>query len=79
MVSGSICVGSGQTQYHYLCVQLGNLDGATNWVETVLTHNYGQGYRWNTFDSDEGGWSYYRDKNTAITSADTYTIMLDGT
>lgn len=72
-------VASGQTNYHYLCVQLGDLDGASNWVETVLTHNLGEAYKWNTFDSDEGGWSYYADKNTAITAADTYTIMLDGT
>lgn len=79
VVSGSMSVASGQTNYHYLCVQLGDLAGATNWAETVLTHNYGQNYRWNTFDSDEGGMTYYKDKDTAITAADTYTIMLDGT
>ncbi len=79
IVSGSMNVGSGQTLYHYVCMQLGDLDDATNWVETVLTHNLGEAYRWNTYDTDEGGWTYYMDKNTATTSADTYTIMLDGT
>jgi hypothetical protein len=80
VVSGSMSVASGQTRYHYICVQLGGLNGGgTNWVETVLTHNLGEAYRWNTYDSDEGGWSYYMNKNTPITSADTYVIMLDGT
>jgi hypothetical protein len=79
IVSGSMSVATGQTQLHYLCMQLGNLNSASNWVETVLTHNLGQNYRWNTYDNDEGGWSYYMDKNTAITYADTYVIMLDGT
>ena len=45
-------------------------NSATNWVETVLTHNLGEAYRWNTYDTDEGGWTYL-DKNTATTSADT--------
>lgn len=79
IVSGSMSVATGQTQFHYLCMQLGNLDSASNWVETVLTHNLGETYRWHTYDSDEGGWSYYMDKNTAITTPDTYVIMLDGT
>lgn len=80
VVSGSMSVSSGQTRYHYLCVQLGSLDSGTNWVETVLTHNYGETYKWYTYDSDEGGGMvYYMDKNTPITAADTYVIMLDGT
>ena len=80
VVSGSMNVASGQTTYHYLCTQLGGLNGGgTNWVETVLTHNIGENYRWNTYDNDEGEWSYYMDKNTPITTADTYCIMLDGT
>jgi hypothetical protein len=79
VVSGSMSVATGQTNYHYVCMQLGNLDDASNWVETALTHNLNQNYRWNTYDNDEGGWSYYMDKNTATTSADTYVIMLDGT
>lgn len=79
IVSGSMSVSSGNTIYHYVTMQLGNLDAGTNWVETVLTHNYGETYKWYTYDNDEGGWSYYMNKNTAITTADTYTIMLDGT
>lgn len=79
IVSGSMSVSSGQTLYNYLCVQFGDLDGGTNWVETVLTHNLGEAYRWSTYDNDEGQWINYMNKNTAITSADTYTIMLDGT
>ena len=72
VVSGSMSVSSGQTRYHYLCVQLGSLDSGTNWVETVLTHNYGETYKWYTYDSDEGGGLvYYMDKNTPITAADT--------
>ncbi|MGB9914881.1 MAG: hypothetical protein ACPLIG_03895 [Candidatus Bathyarchaeales archaeon] len=78
IVSGSMSVATGQTQFHYLCMQLGNLDDASNWVETVLTHNLGETYRWHTYDNDEGGWAYYMDKNTPITAADTYVIMLDG-
>ncbi len=80
IVSGSMSSGSGQTRYHYLCMQLGGLNGGgTNWVETVLTHNYGETYRWYTYDNDEGGWSYYMDKNTPTTSADLHVILLDGT
>lgn len=79
MVSGSMDRSSGQTTQHFLCVQLGGLDGATNWAEIVLTHNLGATYKWNTYDNDEGGWTYYMDKNTPITAADNYVIMLDGT
>ena len=79
VVSGSMSVSSQGTQYHYLCVQLGSLDSASNWVETVLTHNYGQSYKWYTYDNDEGGFSYYANKNTATSTADNYVIMLDGT
>ena len=79
VVSGSMSVGSRRTLYHYLCVQLGSLDDQTNWVETVLTHNLGETYKWYTYDSDEGGWVFYMNKNTPTTSADCYTIMLDGT
>jgi hypothetical protein len=79
MVSGSMGVASGQTLYHYLCMQLGNLDSGSNWVETVLSHNLGEAYSWRTYDSDEGYWIIHMNKNTPITSADTYTIMLDGT
>jgi hypothetical protein len=81
MVCGSMNVASGQTQYHYACVQLGDLDGITNWAEIVVTHNLGETYKWYTYDSDESGGTmvYYMDKNTASTATDTYTIMLDGT
>ncbi len=79
VVSGSMNVAFGQTNYHYLCVQLGDLDDATSWTEIVLTHNFGETYQWSTYDPDEGEWYYYMDKNTAITATDTYTIMLDGT
>jgi hypothetical protein len=79
MVCGSMSVSSGQTQTHYVCVQLGDLDGITNWAEIVVTHNYGEAYKWYTYDSDEGGLRYYMDKNTASSATDTYVIMLDGT
>ncbi len=81
MVSGPMNVASGQTQYHYACVQLGDLDGITNWAELVVTHNLGETYKWYTYDNDENGGSmvYYMDKNTPSTATDTYTIMLDGT
>jgi hypothetical protein len=80
IVSGSMSVSSGRTLFHYLCVQLGALDAGTNWVEIVLSHNLGEAYKWYTYDSDEGGgMAYYMDKNTAITAADNYVIMLDGT
>jgi hypothetical protein len=79
IVSGSMSVSSQGTRYHYVSMQLGSLDSGTNWVETVVTHNYGQAYKWYTYDNDEGGWSYYRTKNTATSAADNYVIMLDGT
>jgi len=79
ITANSMSSSSGQTQYNYLCMQLGDLDGTTNWAETVLTHNAGETYKWYTYDSDEGGLSYYMDKNTASNAADTYVIMLDGT
>ena len=81
IVTGSMDVASGQTQKHYLCVQLGDLNGITNWAEVVVTHNVGEAYKWYTYDSDEPGTSmtYYMDKNTPSTSADTYVMMLDGT
>ncbi len=56
-------VASGQTQNHYLCVQLGDLNGITNWAEAVVTHNAGETFKWYTYDSDEGsGMVYYMDK-----------------
>ena len=79
MVCGSMNVGSGQTQYHYACVQLGDLNGLSSWTEAIVTHNFGEVYKWYTYDSNEGGWTYYMDKNTASTATDTYVIMLDGT
>lgn len=79
IVSGSMSVAISQTTYHYLCMQLGSLDSATDWGETVLTHNLGETYKWYTYDSNEGGWVYYMNKNTATNSADTYVILLDGT
>jgi hypothetical protein len=45
----------------------------------VTTHNYGEVYKWYTYDSNEGSWAYYADKDTASTATDLYTIMLDGT
>ncbi|MCL4429951.1 MAG: hypothetical protein M1167_04280 [Chloroflexi bacterium] len=81
IVTGSMDVSSGQTQNHYLCVQLGDLSGITNWAEAVVTHNVGETYKWYTYDSDESGGSmvYYMDKNTPSTATDTYVMMLDGT
>jgi hypothetical protein len=79
IVSGSMSNGNQQTVTVYVCMQLGNLDAASNWVETVLTHNYGDTYKWTTYDNDEGGLTFYMNKNTATTYADTYVIMLDGT
>jgi hypothetical protein len=79
ITTGSMDVASGQTQNHYLCVQLGDLSGITNWAEAIVTHNAGETYKWYTYDSDEGGMVYYMDKNTPTTSADTFVMMLDGT
>ena len=79
MVCGSMSVGSGQTLYHYVTVQLGDLSGLSSWAEAVVTHNFGEAYKWYTYDSNEGGWTYYADKNTASSATDTYVIMLDGT
>lgn len=80
VVCGSMSVGSGQTLYHYVCVQLGDLNGITNWAEVVVTHNLGESYKWYTYDSDEGsGMVYYMDKNTPSTATNTYVMMLDGT
>ncbi len=78
IVSGSMSIGSGQTAFHYVCMQLGDLGNQNDWTETVITHNLNESYQWHTFDSDEGGWAYYMDKYTSITTADTYVIMLDG-
>jgi hypothetical protein len=79
MVCGSMSVASGQTLYHYVTVQLGDLSGLSSWTEVLVTHNYGETYKWYTYDSNEGGWAYYADKNTASSATDTYVIMLDGT
>lgn len=79
MVCGSMSVASGQTLYHYATVQLGDLGGLSSWAEVVVTHNYGETYKWYTYDSNEGGWTFYANKNTPSTATDTYVIMLDGT
>lgn len=79
VICGSMSVASGQTQYHYVSVQLGDLGDVTQWAEALVTHNYGEVYKWYTYDPDENGFIYYKDKNTASTATDTYTIMLDGT
>ncbi|HSV49140.1 MAG TPA: hypothetical protein VLH35_02405, partial [Candidatus Acidoferrales bacterium] len=79
MVCGSMSVASGQTLRNYLCVQMGDLNGATNWAEVVVTHNYGETYKWLTFDPDDGAWINFGDKNTATTAADTYVMLMDGT
>ena len=79
IVCGSMSVGSGQTLRNFLCVQMGDLNGATNWAEVVVTHNYGEVYKWLTFDPDEGAWITFGDKNTASTAADTYVMLFDGT
>jgi hypothetical protein len=81
MVCGSMSVASGQTQKHYACIQLGDLNGITNWAEIVVTHNLGEAYKWYTYDSDESGGTmeFYMNKNTPSTATDTYIIMLDGT
>jgi hypothetical protein len=71
---------SGGTVYNYACVDLGDLDGASNYAETIVMHNAGDNsYKWYTNDPDEGGMTYYMDKNTAANAADTYVIMLEGT
>jgi hypothetical protein len=79
MVCGSMSVSSGQTMRSFLCVQIGDLTGATNWAEVVVTHNYGETYKWYTFDPDEGNWIFCGDKDTASTAVDTYVMLLDGT
>jgi hypothetical protein len=79
MVSGDMNRDSEETILHYICVQLGELNSASNWAEIVLTHDLGEDYEWNTYDNDEGEWAYYMDKDTAITAVDCYVIMLDGT
>jgi hypothetical protein len=79
MVCGSMSVASGQTLYHYATIQLGDLGGLSSWTEVLVTHNYGETYKWYTYDSNEGGWSYYADKDTSSSATDTYVIMLDGT
>ncbi len=78
IVSGDMTVSSGQTQDSYVCTQLGDLDGTTSWVETVVTHDLGQNYKWYTYDPNDG-WVYYMDKNTASDATDNYVIMLSGT
>ena len=70
---------SGQTEYNYACLQLGDLDGASNYAETIVMHNAGDTYKWYTNNPNEGGMIYYMDKNTASNAADTYVIMLEGT
>lgn len=79
IVCGSMSTSSGQTLRNYLCVQMGDLDGASNWAEVVVTHNNGETYKWYTYDPDEGAWIMCGDKNTPATAADTYVMMLDGT
>ncbi|MEM2099683.1 MAG: hypothetical protein QXU99_08125 [Candidatus Bathyarchaeia archaeon] len=79
MVCGSMSAASGQTIYHYVTVQLGDLGGLSSWAEVVVTHNYGEAYKWYTYDSNEGGWAFYANKNTPSTATDTYVMMLDGT
>lgn len=79
IVCGSMSASSGQTLRNYLCLQMGDLDGVINWAEVVVTHNYGETYKWYTYDPDEGNWIICGDKNTPATAADTYVMMLDGT
>ena len=79
IVCGSMSVASGQTLRNFLCVQMGDLNGATNWAEVVVTHNYGEVYKWLTFDPDDGAWIIFGDKDTASTATDTYVMLLDGT
>jgi hypothetical protein len=79
MICGSMSVSSGQTMRSYLCLQMGDLTGASSWGEVVVTHNYGETYKWYTFDPDEGNWIYCGDKDTASTATDTYVMLLDGT
>ncbi len=63
----------------YICMQLGDLNGVTDWAETVVTHVMGEPYQWYTYDPNADGWAFYMDKNTPSTAADNYVIMLDGT
>jgi hypothetical protein len=79
IVCGSMSSASGQTLRNFLCVQMGDLNGATNWGEVVVTHNYGETYKWLTFDPDDGNWIIFGDKDTPSTAADTYVMLLDGT
>jgi hypothetical protein len=79
MVCGSMSVSSGGTVRNYLCLQMGDLTGVSNWAEVVVTHNYGETYKWYTYDPDEGAWILCGDKTTASTATDTYVMMLDGT
>ena len=38
IVSGDMTLNSAGTVASYLCMQLGDLNGATDWAETVLVH-----------------------------------------
>ena len=79
VVAGSMSTKSGESVRNYVCVQLGDLAGVTNWAEIVLTHNLGESYKWYAYDPDEGGWIFLGNKNTAASTADNYVMMLDGT
>ena len=78
IVCGSMSTSSGGTLRHYLCVQLGDLDCGTDWAEIVVTHNYGEVYKWYLFDLDEGAWIFLGNKNTPAYATDTFVIMLSG-
>jgi hypothetical protein len=79
MICGSMSTSSGKTLLSYLCIQMGDLSSSSNWAEIVVTHNYGEGYLWWSFDVDEGGWILLGTKNTPSNVADTYVMLLDGT
>jgi hypothetical protein len=81
MVSGSMDVQEGGTTSQFLCMQFGSLSGEQKHIETVLRHDLYGPYVYYTWDNDEGpsGWLRYGTKNTSITHADTYVIMMRGT
>ena len=80
ITANSMSSASGQTEYNYACVDLGDLDGGTSYAETIVMHNAGDNcYKWYTNNPNEGGMVYYMDKNTPANAVDTYVIMLEGT
>jgi hypothetical protein len=74
--AGSMEFQADYTEFSYLTVQLGDLDGVSNWIEMVLRRD-GQTYRhYYIYDNDEGGWYLIGAK--AYDYLDTYVVMENG-